>query len=318
MDHTAEFEALTATRGHPRAKRYTPLDDATSLVAKINKMKSHLTKYGHDYLNTYGCLPGASIMTDERRNKLDQDVEEFINICNEKMKILQSEIRLGTNSAQVIEHRSAVIEMMMRILNDFVNYYTQLRTTRMKRSIEKEKYDKVESATGKISPGPECNSIHSINLESLTTSLAKEDSLTTASHTAQTSEFSYSFDDYQQQSLLAAEHDTSISQDELQTLALENYHIHDELLTLNDEVKLVGKKVVQISKLQELFTEKVMEQEVELNSVHEKAIRSSENVREGNDMIRDAMMKNASTRVFILFYIVTLGFTILFLDWYNP
>lgn len=320
MDHTAEFEALTATRGQSKTKRYTPLDDATSLVAKINKMKSHLTKYGHDYLNTYGCLPGASIMTDERRNKLDQDVEEFINICNEKMKILQSEIRLGTNSAQVIEHRSAVIEMMMRILNDFVNYYTQLRTTRMKRSIEKTKYDKVESASGKISPGPEYESISSdaINLESLTSSLARDDSLAAASRNTQSSDHSYSFEDYRQQSLLAAEHDTSITQDELETLAVENYHIHDELITLNDEVKLIGKKVVQISKLQELFTEKVMEQEVELNSVHEKAIRSSENVREGNDLIRDAMMKNASTRVFILFYIITLGFTILFLDWYNP
>lgn len=321
MDHTAEFEALTATRGQSRVKRYTPLDDATSLVAKINKMKSHLTKYGHDYLNTYGCLPGASIMTDERRNKLDQDVEEFINICNEKMKILQSEIRLGTNSAQVIEHRSAVIEMMMRILNDFVNYYTQLRTTRMKRSIEKAKYDKVECASGKMSPGPEYESISNdtINLESLTSSLAKEDvSIASASRSSQSNDRLYSLEDIQQQSSLAAEHDTSISPNELQTLALENDHIHDELITLNDEVKLIGKKVVQISKLQELFTEKVMEQEVELNSVHEKAIRSSENVREGNDMIRDAMMKNASTRVFILFYIITLGFTILFLDWYNP
>lgn len=321
MDQTAEFEALTATRGQSRAKRYTPLDDATSLVAKINKMKSHLTKYGHDYLNTYGCLPGASIMTDERRNKLDQDVEEFINICNEKMKILQSEIRLGTNSAQVIEHRSAVIEMMMRILNDFVNYYTQLRTTRMKRSIEKAKYDKVECASGKMSPGPEYESISNdtINLESLTSSLAKEDvSIAAASRSSQSDDHPYSFEDFQQQSLIATEHDTSISPNELQTLALENYHIHDELITLNDEVKLIGKKVVQISKLQELFTEKVMEQEVELNSVHEKAIRSSENVREGNDLIRDAMMKNASTRVFILFYIITLGFTILFLDWYNP
>lgn len=318
MDRTAEFEALTSTRGHPRAKRYTPLDDATNLLAKINKMKSHLNKYGHDYLNTYGCLSGASIMTDERRNKLDQDVEEFINVCNEKIKILQSEIKLGTSSAQVIEHRSAVIEMMMRILNDFVTYYTQLRTTRMKRSLEKQKYERIESASGKILPSNDLESISSdkINLDSIDS--ITNDNIVASSGTNQNYNKSFSFDDCRQQSLIAAEHDTSISPDEIQMLALENSQIHDELLTVGDEIKMIGKKVVQISKLQELFTEKVMEQEVELNNLHETAIRSSENVREGNELIRDAMMKNASTRVFILFYIITLGFTILFLDWYNP
>lgn len=318
MDLTAEFEKLTSTRNRPRPKRYTPLNDATSLVAKINKMKSHLTKYGHDYLNTYGYLSGASIMSDERRSKLDHDVEEFINICNDKMKILQSEIRSGTNvSPQVIEHRGAVIELIMRILNDFVKYYTQLRTTRMKRYIEKQKYDRIECATGRISPSQEYESMsqESFDLASISSkdkNVAAIETQTSKSHN------SFSFQDYQNQSLTAAEHDTPISHAELQTLAMENSQIHDELLTLNDEIKMVGKKVVQISRLQELFTEKVMEQELELNNLHETAIRSSENVREGNDLIRDAMMKNASTRVFILFYIITLGFTILFLDWYNP
>lgn len=314
MDRTIEFENKTETRGNPRAKQYTPLDDATSLVTRIIKYKSHLSKYGHDYLNTYGCLPGASIMTDEGRNKLDQDVEEFINVCNERMKILKSEIKLGSSSAQVIAHRSAVINILMGILNDFVNYYTQLRTTRMKRSMQRQNFDRIESnRIGRISPSQEYESISSdINLDSVASLVNDQDK------PSQTTSFSQSTDDYHQQSLLAAEHNTSISPSEMQTLELENSQIHDELQTLNDEIKLIGKKVVQISKLQELFTEKVMEQEVELNNLHETAIRSSENVREGNDMIRDAMMKNASTRVFILFYIITLGFTILFLDWYNP
>lgn len=317
MDHTSEFRLLTATRGQPRAKRYTPLDDASSLMSKINKMKSHLSKYGHDYLNTYGCLPGASIMTNERRSKLDQDVEDFISVCNEKLKILQSEIRLGTTCFQVIEHREAVIETMRGILKDFINYYNQLRMTKMERYNEKMKFDRIEPASGRISPSQEydliCND--SINLDTLA-SMVNEEKLVDS--TSQASEFTLTANDWQQQSLLAEQHDTPIGPDEMQQLIQENSQIHDELITLEDEVKLIGKKVFQLSKLQELFTEKVMDQELELNNLHETAIRSSENVREGNDLIRDAMMKNASTRVFILFYIVTLGFTILFLDWYNP
>lgn len=319
MDRTSEFESLTSIKNNSRTKRYTPLDDATSLMTKIMKMKSHLYKYGHDYLNTYGCLAGASIMTDERRSKLDQDIEEFINVCNEKIKTLQSEIWIGTNSSQVIEHRKAMIEIMMRIFNDFVRCCTHLRTTRMMRDIEKQKFERIEfvSTKGKIPDELESLNSENLDLESIKNLTQTScDDLTSTS--MQASQSTLSQTDWQQQSLLAAEHDTSISPQEIQVLAIENSEIHDELVTLNDEIKLIGKKVVQITKLQELFSDKVMEQEMELNRLHETAIRSSENVREGNDLIREAMMKNASTRVFILFYIITLGFTILFLDWYNP
>lgn len=321
MDRTADFEGLTAGRCDTRAKRYTPLNETTSLVTKIYKMKAHLAKYGHDYLNTYGYLPGACIMTDDRRNKLDTDVEEFIDSCNEKIKILQSEIRLSSCSQQVIEHREAVIRIVRRILNDLFAYFNHLKTTKIVRQMEKEKFDRVESASGKLTPGQEYESIaDEVSFEKLTNKLDETDQRSTRDSTKaqQTYDHSVSFDDCQHQSLIAAEHHTSIDPVEIQALAQENSQIHEELITLDDEVRLIGKKVVQISKLQEMFTEKVMEQAVDLNNLHETAIRSSENVREGNDLIRDAMMKNASTRVFILFYIVTLGFTILFLDWYNP
>uniref|UniRef100_A0A6G1SLJ3 Syntaxin-18 n=1 Tax=Aceria tosichella TaxID=561515 RepID=A0A6G1SLJ3_9ACAR len=318
MDRTALFEELTAGRCESRAKRYTPLNETTSLVTKIYKMKAHLAKYGHDYLNTYGYLQGACVMTDERRAKLDVDVEEFIDSCHQKIKILQSEIRLSSCSQQVIEHREAVIRIVRRILNDLFTFFNHLRTTKIVRQMEKQKFDRIESGSGKLTPGQEYESIDGeISIEKLSNDENKF-SNHNSTKAQQTSGHSVSFDDCRHQSLLAAEHHTSIDPMEIQELALENSQIHEELITLDDEVRLIGKKVVQISKLQELFTEKVMEQTCHLNQIHETAIASSENLFEGNELIRQAMMKNASTRVFILFYIVTLGFTILFLDWYNP
>lgn len=322
MDRTPDFERLTAGRCNSKAKRYTPLNETTSLVTKIKKMKTHLTKHGHDYLNTYGYLPEVCVMTDERRNKLDADVEEFIDSCNEKLKILQSEIRLSTSSQQVIEHREAVIRIVKRILNDLFSYFNHLKTTKIVRQMEKQKFDRIECASGRISPSHEIESFEDeLSLDKLGLSRGGSDkSIATSTSTlvGEPSTQSVNLDDYHQQSLIASEHHTPINPTEIQALALENSQIHDELMTLDDEVKLINKKVVQISKLQEVFTEEVMEQAVDLDRLHETAIRSSENLREGNDMIREAMMKNASTRVFILFYIVTLGFTILFLDWYNP
>lgn len=77
-------------------------------------------------------------------------------------------------------------------------------------------------------------------------------------------------------------------------------------------------QVVEIAQLQELFTEKVLQQEQELNRVSLAMIGSTENIKDGNDQLRDAMKKNAGFRIWILFFIITLSFVVLFLDWYNP
>lgn len=332
MDRTWEYEELTTDRADtkPRPKRYGPLDETTSLVTKIYKTKTHLAKYGHAYLNTYSYLPDFFSMTDEQRNELDSNVENFIDKCNETIKVIQADINMSVASPQVMEHREAVIRIVKRILKDLFNHFNHLKTTRIVRQTDKQKFDRVGRVMKQNSTiGDEFeNSLDSeVNLDNLDSILHNSDfnRSTQASTSAQqldeklnNSSAGSSFDDWHHQSVIAAENHTSIAPEEIQSLAQENVRIHDELLTLDDEVKLIGRKVVQISRLQELFTEKVMEQAVDLNNLHETAIRSSENVREGNDLIRDAMMKNASTRVFILFYIITLGFTILFLDWYNP
>lgn len=46
-------------------------------------------------------------------------------------------------------------------------------------------------------------------------------------------------------------------------------------------------------------------------------ITSTEYIREGNEQLRQAMRKNAGFRLWILFFVTTLGFVVLFLDWFN-
>lgn len=75
--------------------------------------------------------------------------------------------------------------------------------------------------------------------------------------------------------------------------------------------------MIEIAQLQEIFTEKVLQQEVELNRVNETIVSSTENIRGANEQLREAMKKNAGFRVWVLFFIITLAFTVLFLDWYN-
>ena len=47
------------------------------------------------------------------------------------------------------------------------------------------------------------------------------------------------------------------------------------------------------------------------------AVGASENIKDGNEEIRKAIQNRASIRVYILFFLLVMAFTLLFLDWYN-
>ncbi|XP_065843972.1 syntaxin-18-like [Oscarella lobularis] len=111
--------------------------------------------------------------------------------------------------------------------------------------------------------------------------------------------------------------DTGLTQEERETFQQENAQLLEELTTSVDEVRQLESKVVEIGKLQEFFTEKVLHQASDMEHIHDIAVKSTENVKGGNEEIREAMKSNASFRVWILFFLLVLSLTLLFLDWYS-
>uniref|UniRef100_A0A8D3E1A9 Syntaxin-18 n=1 Tax=Scophthalmus maximus TaxID=52904 RepID=A0A8D3E1A9_SCOMX len=97
----------------------------------------------------------------------------------------------------------------------------------------------------------------------------------------------------------------------------ENQRLVSEMSSLVDEVRQIEGKVVEISRLQEIFSEKVLQQETEIYSIHQLVVGATENVKEGNEDIREAIKNNAGFRVWILFFLVMCSFSLLFLDWYD-
>lgn len=79
----------------------------------------------------------------------------------------------------------------------------------------------------------------------------------------------------------------------------------------------IESKAVRIAELQELFTEKILEQDQDLDRIDTIAVSTTENIVDANTEIRSAIRNNAGLRVYILFFILVLSFTLLFLDWYN-
>uniref|UniRef100_A0ACB8E6K6 Syntaxin-18 n=1 Tax=Sphaerodactylus townsendi TaxID=933632 RepID=A0ACB8E6K6_9SAUR len=108
-----------------------------------------------------------------------------------------------------------------------------------------------------------------------------------------------------------------LSPEEIQMFEQENQRLVGEMNSLFDEVRQIEGKVVEISRLQEIFTENVLKQEAEIDNIHQLVVGATENIKEGNEDIREAIKNNAGFRVWILFFLVMCSFSLLFLDWYG-
>jgi len=107
------------------------------------------------------------------------------------------------------------------------------------------------------------------------------------------------------------------SPEEIKAFEQENEDLYDDLMSLKDNVQQIQSRVVEITKLQEVFTEKVLEQKDNIDQIQSHAVATTENVRDGNEELRKAIQRNASIRVYILFFLIVMSFSLLFLDWYN-
>ncbi|XP_018026851.1 uncharacterized protein LOC108682232 [Hyalella azteca] len=114
------------------------------------------------------------------------------------------------------------------------------------------------------------------------------------------------------------DYDNSIlSPEETNVLEQENLMIYNELQSAHEEVRQITKQVVELGRLQDVLLESVQEQAVVADNVQQHVMAATDNVQEGNEQIREAMRKDASFRVWILFFLIMMSLTILFLVWYN-
>ena len=109
-----------------------------------------------------------------------------------------------------------------------------------------------------------------------------------------------------------------LGQEEAAMMEFENERLLEHLSSLNNQVEQVQSKVVKIAELQNIFTEKVLQQADTIELVQADTVASTENVKSGNEAVRQAIQDKATYRVYILFIILVFSFSLLFLDWYNP
>ncbi|CAJ0950364.1 unnamed protein product, partial [Mesorhabditis belari] len=109
-----------------------------------------------------------------------------------------------------------------------------------------------------------------------------------------------------------------LSDKERTQLTLENEQMYAKFSQANVEIDHLETQISEIQHLQATFAERLLEQEKDIDHVHEIAVHTTENLRDGNEWIREAISDSASRRVIVLFCIIVITFALLFIDWYNP
>ncbi|XDV37888.1 hypothetical protein PO909_007415, partial [Leuciscus waleckii] len=258
-------------------------------ICNISKLKEFLLQHRKDYVNAGSVLcSDVSRMTDSERDQIDQDAQIFMRTCADAISQLRSDMNRQLVSAQVKDHRAAVLDLIEAYLKGVCKLYSEQRAVRVKRVVDKKRLSRLEPE--------QMNNTHQSDGEENSDKPVSDSNV----------------DLWEENKV-----EDDLSPEEIQMFEQENQRLVGEMNSLLDEVRQIEGKVVEISRLQEIFSEKVLHQETEIDSIHELVVGATENVKEGNEDIREAIKNNAGFRVWILFFLVMCSFSLLFLDWYD-
>ncbi|XP_044273646.1 syntaxin-18 isoform X4 [Varanus komodoensis] len=247
-------------------------------------------------------------MTDTERDQIDQDAQIFMRACADAIQQLRTEAHKDIHSPQVKQHREAILDFIEDYLKRVCKLYSEQRAIRVKRVVDKKRLSRLEpeqSNKSKVTSSPE-RTVQSSSEES------EEKLIYEGSRDKNV------IDEHGNYGLCSdGKGEDELSPEEIQMFEQENQRLVGEMNSLFDEVRQIEGKVVEISRLQEIFTEKVLQQEAEIDNIHQIVVGATENIKEGNEDIREAIKNNAGFRVWILFFLVMCSFSLLFLDWYG-
>lgn len=267
MDITQLFKASIKTI-RLRNKSISPLDknrilkkttktDFTiktlDICHQITQLKNLLIENRSAYMR-FGCHLKSSVqMTDEERDIIDSESEKIIGICTQFLNDLKSEVKRKVCTKQESEHMQNVLELLSSYLKTIFNIYNKQKAYRMQYELETYKLLKLESNKKLIPVIPPRERIRldydePASDDDMHLQHDRNESNRKRKHKIELD------DDIANRHALEQE---EISAEDIQMFESENVQLYRELKGLSDEVEQIEKNVVDIARLQEIFTEKV-------------------------------------------------------------
>lgn len=291
---------------------------ARAIVDNISRLRSFLASNRDAYvdvtLNRDHSITGLS---DLERDRIDAGANNFIRTINQLVATFKKELREAKHlKAQRTQHLEAVTDILEAELKSACRIYSEQKAIRVEKEIQFQKLSRLEvtarnskrehpSMSQESKPSYDVGEEEDVFQEP---EPKRRNSVDKNAATAATNYLEWSEDE---------EEETGLSPEEELQFQRENERMYEDLISLKDTVQQIETKVVKIAELQEIFTEKVLQQKDDIDLISSNAIATTENIKDGNEELRKAIQRNASIRVYILFFLLVMSFSLLFLDWYN-
>lgn len=310
VDVTPHFrevlESVEARKGDlglvfpPRDKSRILSSSASSLARQAAKISQHVAGLGKvleeqkaEYVETHGGMGEAE------RDQVDAGADTISRQCRGLVTKYREEVQALRCNESARDHYVGVADGLDRYLKCVVSVHSEMRAVRLARQLRQKRLSRLE-----------VNSVQS-RAQEIGGGQGRQGGLSVpelqeAARAAAAAYSGYSSDEEEE-----------LSPEETQAMEQENDRLVEQLSSLTNQVDQVHSKVIKVAELQAVFTEKVLEQADIISHVHAEAVTATENTKEGNEAVRQAIQNKASYRVYILFILLVFSFSLLFLDWYN-
>ncbi|XP_022824522.1 syntaxin-18 [Spodoptera litura] len=280
---------------------------AKDITSQITRLRDFLLEHREKYLSFYDNVV-AEEMTDAERDQIDTGAQRIINTCSHLLKEFRNDNRKVTAAPQMKEYMEAVADLIDMYLKAVCKIHSELKALRVKRTLVMRKLSRLELPQTKSTiPNPFI--MGKVAEKDIDKVLDKDIEEVEEPDTVKKMDLC--------ENDVAVLADEELSAEELQMFESENVQLLNELNSMTEEVRAIESKVLHIAELQEIFTEKVLQQEQDIDRISNTVVGSTENVKDANEQIKQAIQRNAGLRVYVLFFLLVMSFSLLFLDWYN-
>jgi len=326
-----------------------------SIVENVTRLNRFLLENRHAYVDVLNNEWNPDPISDLDRDSIDEGANNFIRTANRLISRFKDDLKSQLKSLrpQRVQHLEAVTDILDEYLRSVTAVHSKQRAIRIEKELEIQKLSRLEVDARRNVASTTTSDFQANKLQRLLegdtseeefadrdddTEDAEEDrevrskkrlKKTSSSSAATAGQkgtnppagqkpsvvgYQYSSDDDNEQK---GNNENTFSPDEIKAFEQENEELYEDLMCLKDNVQQIQSQVVKISELQEVFTDKVLQQKDDIDQIAAHAVAATENVRDGNEELRKAIQRNASIRVYILFFLIVMSFSLLFLDWYN-
>lgn len=279
-----------------KRKEKDPLEVKAHLIIEhTTQLQCFLAENRESYIDVLNKTYSSNAMSDFERDKIDADTNSLIKTINSLVDDFKKDLRkrLTKLSGQHTLHLEAVSDILEADLKLACQNFSEQRAIRVQKELEIQKLSRLEIKARKSTP-PDV--------------LLEQD----VQEKPEQQQINWALEDDED-----SDSNQALSPEEMQLFERENEKMLEDLMSLKDDVQQIESKVVKIAELQQIFTEKVLQQKDDIELISSNAVGASENIKDGNEEIRKAIQNRASIRVYILFFLLVMAFTLLFLDWYN-